>query len=34
MQLRSIAAYGLQQMIDWVRNATTAIPVAGTSYTG
>jgi len=33
-QLRAIAAYGLQQMIDFVRNASTAVPVAGTSYTG
>ena len=34
VQLQAIAAVGLQQMYDWVRNATTAVPVAGTSFTG
>ncbi|PRW33907.1 hypothetical protein C2E21_7277 [Chlorella sorokiniana] len=31
-RLRSIATFGLQQMYDYVRNATTAVKVPGTSY--
>ena len=31
-QLRGIALYGLQQEIHYVRNATDAVRVAGTSF--
>jgi hypothetical protein len=34
LQLRAIAAFGLQQMIDFFVNASTAVAVPGTSLTG